>query len=66
MQVVVQDAEGNDKNVIPLSSKGDAQMNVTTVSFGDFELILDHPLCNKGLVSGSNDNKGPPVSYVCH
>ena len=66
MQVVVQDAEGNDKNIIPLSSKGDAQMNVTTVSFGDFELILDHPLCNKGLVSGSHDNKGPPVSYVCH
>ena len=58
MQVLVQNAERNYKSIIPLSSKGGVQMNDTTVYFGDFELIIDHPLCNKGLLSGSNDNKG--------
>ena len=33
-------------------------MNDTKVFFGNSELILGHPLWNKGLVFVSNDNKG--------
>ena len=33
-------------------------MNDTTVSIGDFELILAHPIYNKGHLPGTDDNKG--------
>ena len=58
VQFIFQYLEGNDKKIILLSSKGDTQMNDTTVSFGDLELIIGHNLCKKGLLSGYNKNKG--------
>ena len=58
VKVIVQYAEGNYNKISPLYSNGNAQVNDTTVYFGDFGLIIGHPIYNKGYLPGTEEIKG--------